>query len=475
MALARRLKAERPQLQVVFGGANWEDEMGVALHRLFPFVDYVCGGEADDSFPTFVRLLLAGRLKGPARASVSGLVYRDKGRSKRTRPAVPVEDLDRLPVPDYSDYFRALDRSSARAVVVPTVLFEGSRGCWWGAKNHCMFCGLNGCTLRFRAKSGPRALREINHLVTTWKVDMVQATDNVVNMSYFRDLFPALASREQSLRFFWEIRANLSREQVALLRDARVLHVQPGIESLNDHVLELMRKGTSSLQNVQLLKWCMEYGVHADWNLLYGFPGETDADYQQLFTLLRQVRFLNAPTACGPIRLDRFSPYFRQASAYGLVNVRPLPPYKYLYPFGADDLRQIAYYFDYDYAGARQSDWSDSLVAFVDDWRATPEPGALQAFERPDSTLALHDTRAGAIRDSAVLKGIDKDVYEFCDSAHSVVAIREHLGRSGRGGALTEAQTRAFLDALVDVGYMVTDGTRYLSLALRVPGVGGNR
>ena len=44
--------------------------------------------------------------------------------------------------------------------------------------------------------------------------------------------------------------------------------IQPGIESLSDHVLKLMRKGTTALQNIQLLKWCREYGVQPEWNLL---------------------------------------------------------------------------------------------------------------------------------------------------------------------------------------------------------------
>ena len=51
LALAQRLKQAHPQLVVVFGGANWEAEMGLALHRRFGFVDVVCSGEADASFP----------------------------------------------------------------------------------------------------------------------------------------------------------------------------------------------------------------------------------------------------------------------------------------------------------------------------------------------------------------------------------------------------------------------------------------
>jgi radical SAM superfamily enzyme YgiQ (UPF0313 family) len=43
------------------------------------------------------------------------------------------------------------------------LLFEASRGCWWGAKHHCTFCGLNGLSMTFRSKSADRAYSEIKH------------------------------------------------------------------------------------------------------------------------------------------------------------------------------------------------------------------------------------------------------------------------------------------------------------------------
>ena len=83
------------------------------------------------------------------------------------------------------------------------------------------------------------------------------------------------------------MKANLTREQVRLLADAGVRHIQPGIESLSDHVLALMKKGVTGLRNVQLLKWCKEYGIEVDWNILYGFPGETREDYRRFCACCR--------------------------------------------------------------------------------------------------------------------------------------------------------------------------------------------
>ena len=160
-------------------------------------------------------------------------------------------------------------------------------------------------------------------------------------------MLPALERRARPLQLFFEVKANLEA-QVAAARGG-VRRIQPGIESLSDHVLQLMRKGTTALRNVQLLKWCPEYGVTVDWNLLYGFPGETDADYDQILALLPAIRF---PAAAGA-RADParpLQPVPHAPAAFGLSNVRPMAIYRTLYPFETEALRRIAYYFDFDYA-----------------------------------------------------------------------------------------------------------------------------
>ncbi|HEX9783839.1 MAG TPA: hypothetical protein VGA56_14035, partial [Opitutaceae bacterium] len=70
-----------------------------------------------------------------------------------------------------------------------------------------------------------------------------------------------------------------------------------------------------------------------DWNILHKFPGETPKDYAITIRLLQAIRFLDPPVTCGPIRLDRFSPYFETPDAFGFTHVRPIRPFETLYPF----------------------------------------------------------------------------------------------------------------------------------------------
>lgn len=471
LSLAKRIKAAFPEIHIVFGGANWEGEMGLELHRRFPFVDYACSGEADQSLPELIRRLMSGKSVAEAPA-IKGIIHRMGGGSTSTGPAAPVMDLDQLPLPDFSDFFSGLDQCAAATGTVPVLLIETSRGCWWGAKSHCMFCGLNGERIGYRSKSSGRVRKELQYLLDMWQVEMVQAVDNILNMSFFRELLPELARQRLPVQIFYEVKSNLTREQLELMRAAGITRIQAGIESLSDHVLALMRKGCNALQNIQMLKWCRELDIAVDWNIIYGFPGETADDYEKMFALLDAIRFLGAPDGCGPVRLDRFSPFFADPDKNGFRRVRPLPACHFIYPFPEESVSRIASSFDYDYKPETDpSGFMHSIMQYVDDWRQNPESGALRAVSRPDGALMLLDTRAGAAAPQQLLNGLERDVYLFYNKVRSVREGMENLSANLDGQTDTGVAIRDILDRLVAGKTMVTDGTNYLSLALSTPQV----
>ena len=354
LALARRLKDALPHLHIVMGGANCEGVMGAETVRQFPFVDAAVSGEADTIIVEVVTRLLEGRSIDEVpgvrtRASIAREF--DAG---RFATAPMVRDMDALPYPDYRDYVRQFMASGLSRHWRPSMLFESSRGCWWGEKAHCTFCGLNGSTMTYRSKRSDRVLAELRHLATTYPRSDVQVVDNILEMGYFGDLLPELARSGLKMELFYETKANLKKDHVRLLRDARVTQIQPGIESFSDPVLALMRKGVSWLQNVQLLKWCKQFGVRPYWNFLWGFPGEPAAEYGRMASLVPWLTHLPAPVGGAAIRLDRFSPNFDQAERLGFTRVRPVDAYAHIFAgLSNDAIGNLAYYFGFDYADGR--------------------------------------------------------------------------------------------------------------------------
>ncbi len=210
-----------------------------------------------------------------------GLIYRDGDRSivGASIGASPISKLDELPYPDYDDYFEQLQASSLNINGSVDLPFETSRGCWYGAKHHCTFCGLNGETMAYRSKSPSRALKEIQFLAGRHGVKRLTATDNILDTRYLAELLPELERGDSKLSLFYEVKANLRREQLAALKRAGIDRLQPGIESLSTSILQLMRKGCTALQNLQTLKWASELRIQMFWNFLAGFPGEDPRDY----------------------------------------------------------------------------------------------------------------------------------------------------------------------------------------------------
>ena len=458
LAVAKRLKEAPDPPIVVFGGANCEGEMGLTMLRCFPWIDYVATGEADLAFPDLlVRLLREDRAEPPP-----GIMRR--GDTVLTRPR-PLDNLDAQQFPDYADYFARIADSPLGGDLQPVGLIETSRGCWWGAKHHCTFCGLNGETMAFRSKSPERAFVEIDFLARRHGVKRIDSVDNILDVRYIQTLFPRLAASGLGVELFYEVKSNLRYDQLAALRAGGMRTIQPGIESFSRHVLQLMKKGCSGAQNIQLLRWCKELGIEVAWNILAGFPGETAADYATQARLVALLTHLQPPSVCSPIRLDRFSPLHSDAEALGLVRVRPSHAYYYAFPLGRNDLARLAYYFDFDYAdGRKPMDYVAPLSRAVAHWIAAHARGdggapCLDA-DCDDAGFTVTDTREIAAAPRHRLDGLDAQVYLRCDTSQSLAGLESHFG------AWRRSEIHNAIARLVAARLMAELDGHYLSLAV---------
>jgi len=458
LALARLIKERYPEKTIIFGGANCEGVMGLQLHRSFPWVDYVCSGESDNSFPRLLDRLDAGC--DPE--GIPGVIYRQGTTSRLAAPPERIHDMDGLPDPDYTDYFVALSASSLGPQIRPSLLIESARGCWWGAKSHCTFCGLNGSGMAFRAKSAERVYAELERQMTRYGVGRFLAVDNIMSNHYFRDLLPMLKRRNPGVTLFYEIKSNLRRDQVELLRDAGVTALQPGVESLSSHVLRLMRKGVTAIQNVQLLRFCREYGIEIAWNLLYGFPGETEQDYAETASMIDSITHLKPPGMAAPIRLDRFSPNYDQAEHFGLAEAKPFSMYEFIYPFDREAVANLAYFFEYKYADGRDPEgYMAAVHAKVEEWRSRHAGDLIKRYGI-DPELVLEDSRIPGDLRCIPFNGIEREIYDHCDEIRSGSAVEDFV--VARGAA--REWVIPFLDHLVSERLMLREGNQYVALAV---------
>jgi ribosomal peptide maturation radical SAM protein 1 len=446
-ALARRLKQRFPDIVTVFGGANFDGDMGPELVRTVDVIDYAILGEGDTAFPALLTALAAGA--DPT--GVPGVATR----ARTTRPAPPTTRLDDLPVPDYTEYF---DRAAALGVATDETWlpFESARGCWWGAKHHCTFCGLNGSTMTFRAKSPDRVRAELAGQARRYRNFRFEAVDNILDPRYLKEFFPALA--ESDYRLFYEVKANLTREQVRTLAHGGVTDLQPGIESLSTPVLRLMDKGVRAGQNVNLLRWARYHGMNVAWNILYGFPGESAADYAAQAAAAAHLVHLQPPSGANQISLERFSPLFEQPERFHLPLPVPEASHRHVYP-STMDVDKVAYFFEYEPAlpASAYEPLRKAVTEWQSAWRGEPP---ILAYRATPGLVQIYDTRHPGHEGVHTFHDALADIYVACtDRPTTAAAVHQRTGTPL--SAVEEAFTRFHAH-----GLMFLDEDRALSLAI---------
>lgn len=450
LALLRKIKEIDPSIVTLIGGANCESSMGEVTHDRFEWVDFVVSGEADHLIVPLVKEIKQHGPKVPPTklpAGVRGPLHRLDNLNNPKKIGRPlVSDMDSIPIPDYDDYFEILKHTRLDTVIRPGLLAETARGCWWGEKKHCTFCGLNGNGMAFRSKSPENAVNDISKLSKKYNINNIAVVDNILDMRYFASVLPQLAEIDKPLNLLFETKSNLKRHQVKQLADSGINWIQPGVESMSGKLCAQLNKGNNAWMNIQLLKWAQEYGVFVAWNFLYGLPYETDEDYRVLTDWIPLIYHLQPPAdGMNAIRFDRFSMYHNHQENYDL-DLKPSWAYKFNYPLDDIDLNRLAVYFE-DHGPNKDTrlelgPGKLTLINQLQEWAAlfydrsqkSRERNSLVApasnrpmltFEDNQGKMTIWDTRPCAVKDKFEVTQTSRDLIIACDTACTPEGLRK--------------------------------------------------
>ena len=484
LALLRELRQQQPDIITFMGGANCESSMGQVTQQAFPWVDFVISGEGDEVVPRLCQQLLAQGRDIPETELPYGVMRRKTTNaaifSAQEAPRASITDLDMVVVPDYRDYFDTLRKSLIASYIDPGLPIETSRGCWWGQKQHCTFCGLNGQGMTYRSKSPERAIAEFAFLSQQYDVHKFQVVDNILDLRHINTVLPIFGRLEKPYTIFYETKANLNYAQMKQLAEAGIYFIQPGIESLHDSSLKLLKKGNTALMNVQLLKWARELGIRVSWNFLVNMPGESDAWYLETVKWLPWIFHLYPPSNASKIRYDRFSPYHEQCQDYGL-DLRPSRAYTYVYPLSAELLSDFAYYFETTadgeagplsplYGGeAFHKPGHQALATAIKQWQTlfwSQSPPLLSQVDEGEQ-LTIRDTRPCRQAEEWHLQGLAYWVYQCCDRAVTRTELLRALQKHNLVVAWDEVQP--IIEELQAQRILLSLNDRFLSLAVKTP------
>lgn len=460
IVLAKRLKELQPDVKVVLGGYALEGETGHHLLATFPWIDAIHQGDGENSIVALARA--ASKNKGWY--AVPGLLRRDM-------PCAPREKIcmDASPVPDFSDYFKTLDELAhdhkihVRNLVVP---IETSRGCWWGQKSHCVFCGIDDDTMKYRQRSPDNALAVLETLRQRHGNLVFRLVDYILPHSYRKDLLPRLAALPQRFRLTCEMKANASAEQIELIRAAGFEEVQPGIESFDTEVLRGMAKGVTAMQNIVLLKSARRVGLKVHYNLLYGFPADEPEQYQRQALLLPALAHLDAPNSHINVLTTRFAPLQTDPEKFGLPKGRR-PHYRYRALFSSSYLMQsgfeadkYCYYFDNAYRNTPELyRWYRILDYQAQAW-IERHAGDIPQLKLAPQNYEVYDSRLTSKGKTLTLNELQVKILLHADRDPQMLdALAETLGYSQ--GVIEEA-----LAVLRGNRLIYEEGRRYFALTV---------
>jgi ribosomal peptide maturation radical SAM protein 1 len=470
----RQIKEVSPRSRIVVGGSSCAGRMGESLLRAFPEIDFVVNGEGELPLLQLVKSLSA--VPGNQKAlPIPGLLTRTFGSAAGFSQ---VARLDDLPVPDYTDYFESLSALSEAKRFLPKLPMETSRGCWWSKATlpqegrGCAFCNLNLQWEGYRSKSLRRIVRELTSLTDHYELLSVSFADNLLRPRNLQSLFETVTRLGKDFRFFAEIRATTSLDELLAMGKAGVADVQVGIEALSTPLLKKLNKGTTAIQNLEIMKNCEARDVpDLSSNLITHFPGSDETDVEETLKTLQFAVPLR-PLKATPFWLGYGSAVWHHPEAFGIRKVRNHPFYFYLFP--REILSQLHLLLQGYEGGVKyqQRLWSPVTRA-LKSWRTTydglhgtSKRDPILSYQDGGTFLIIRERRLAEDDMTHRLRGSSKQIYLFCEKNRSLSEIVERFPGFGQEKILP------FLDMMVDKKLMFREGERFLSLAVPIRGFG---
>jgi radical SAM superfamily enzyme YgiQ (UPF0313 family) len=282
VAASRAVKERRPDLPVVFGG--WHPSLLPEQTLSEEFVDIVVRYQGELTFLEVVRKIE----RGESLAGVPGCSYKSDG--IHHNPDRPPSRLNDLPPPAYDlADFDLYER------------FGGSRKLPYATSVGCPYA-CNYCTdtvfynRRFNALPADRVVKEVCELVARHGITEVALLDSNFLVDTRRAVEIARGFQERRMGFQWTFQAStdllcrLSDEEVKLLGESGVRHIGFGTESASEEVLVKMNKRHQRIDDMfETARKCRKAGIRATFNLILGYPGESDADRGETLRIMGEI------------------------------------------------------------------------------------------------------------------------------------------------------------------------------------------
>jgi len=263
--------------------------------------DVVAIGESEETICELVRC----KVDNDDLSKVKGIAYNYDSEVFVNQRRKPIANLDSIPFPAWALFpmdkyttclkmFKMTRKDKALGILT-------SRGC----VNRCNFCYR--LEVGLRARSIENVIEEMKFLNNTYGINYFVINDELFVFSKDRVLAFENAAEETHLKikYHCDIRVDVFDEEIAKsLKRSGCTFVNAGFESMDQNVLDIMRKNTTVEQNIEVAKIAKKVGLGLGLNFIWGNIGDTEE------SLRKSVEFIKKYNTYDQIRTIRpVTPY----------------------------------------------------------------------------------------------------------------------------------------------------------------------
>ena len=313
--VAKRIKERDPSRIVVFGGpgSHWDHQrVEIELNC----VNYFIVGEGEEALDALLRHLKHG---DPPEQEIPGLIAVRDGVFHRIRPPQPIRNLDLIPYPTFEEFDLKKYNDGNAFKPLPLIL---SRGC----VRRCTFCIDWVLSPQYRYRKPELVFENLAHYVSRYGARHFEFNDLLCNgvisqLERFCDLMI-----EAQMGVYWWSYAIIRKEMTpALLKKMKASGCAAliyGVESASDGVLKRMRKNVTGEITERVVRDTHDAGIFAQVNVVVGFPGETEEEFQDTVTFLKRNKdYIHEVTNISGLVLMNGSELMQEREKFGIEHV----------------------------------------------------------------------------------------------------------------------------------------------------------
>jgi len=277
MKISEIVKRVDPNVRVVWGGPHPSAVPEGSMK--FRYVDMIVIGEGEETFKELI--------SGKKLSQIKGLCYRSKNKIKINQRRQLIENLDELPWPAYD--MLPLERYGNPFLGKSLIMVTG-RGCPY----NCAFCSSKVIHQgRYRVRSPRNVVDEIEYLYKKHHVRKLMFVDDTFTAYPKRttEICNEIIKRGIKIEWACDTRVNsITEELLRTMKRAGCRLVKFGVESGDQKILNIIRKGITLEQVKRAVAFAKRVGLETHGFFIIGHPYDTKKTIKKTIRFAKELK-----------------------------------------------------------------------------------------------------------------------------------------------------------------------------------------